>query len=132
MLDTLQLAKDLEKDFPPAQAEALTRALSSILAADLATKSDLEALKADIKTLGADLRAEIVQLELKLMGEIGDVRGEIGSVRGEIGGVRGEIKDVRGEIKDLKVDIVRWIVGALLVNFFGVAGLMITLIKVIH
>lgn len=118
MLDTLQLAKDLEKDFPPAQAEALTRALSSILAADLATKSDLEALKADIKTLGADLRAEIVQLELKLMGEIGDVRGEI--------------KDVRGEIKDLKVDIVRWIVGALLVNVFGVAGLMITLIKVIH
>ena len=91
MIGTLPLAKDLEKDFTPAQAEALTRALSRTVVEDLVTK--------------ADLHLELMQLEMKLTSKIDDVRSEISDVRGEI-------KDVRGEIKDLKVDIVRWIVGA--------------------
>lgn len=43
--------------------------------------------------------------------------------------LRGDIKDVRAEIKDLKAEMIKWIAGALLVNFFGVGGLVVTLIK---
>jgi hypothetical protein len=36
---------------------------------------------------------------------------------------------VRVEIRDVKVDLVRWIVGAIAFNLLATVGLMLTLIK---
>ena len=103
MIDTLQLSKDLGKTFEPEQAEALAKAIGQ-QGDRFATKSDLEVETTKLRSEIRDLRAYC------------DV----------------QFSQVRGDIKDKKADLIRWIVGALLINFFGVAGLMIALITNIH
>lgn len=103
-IDTLQLSKDLQKDFPANQAEAIAKALAQQSSNDLALP--------DIEKLRFDLLALATKRDLEL-----------------------GIREVRIEIKEgpasLKVDLIKWIVGALAINIFGTAGLVVTLIKLV-
>lgn len=151
--DTLQMARRLEGPFSREQATALTEALAKSAQDTIATKEDVGNLRSDLKEeiaklraamietkteLKGDiskLRAEMIELKTELKGDIADLKAEMIELRvelkGDISGLKGEMAGLKGEIAGLKGELIRWIVGAIVLNLFGTAGLVITLTRIL-
>ena len=120
--DTLKLSEALRVSFTPEQSDTLAQAFSASTESTVATKLDIAELKAEI----ADVRTEIADVRTELKIEIAALRTEIANLRTE---VKTDIAALRTEVKTdiatLKVDMVRWIVGAIAFNLLGTIGIMI-------
>lgn len=123
--DTLQMARRLEGPFSREQATALTEALATSAQDTIATKDDVANLrsevKADIADLRSELKADIADLRSEMKEEIAKLRTEMIELKAEL----------KGDIADLKAELIKWIVGAIVLNLFGTAGLVITLTKIL-
>ena len=101
--DTLQMARRPEGPFSREQATALKEALATSAQDTIATKNDVANLRSEVKADIAKLRTEMIELKAEL----------------------------KGDIADLKAELIKWIVGAIVLNLFGTAGLVITLTKIL-
>ncbi len=78
--DTLSYARRLKQaGMPEAQAEAVAEATRDAIAADAATKADIERLEASTRAEFADIRHEIAALRTELKNEIAALRTELKS-----------------------------------------------------
>jgi hypothetical protein len=99
------------------EAALLMEYLPPVGWADIARRSDLDALQLSIGAVRTELRGEIAELR----GEFGELRGEM---RGEIRAFRAE---VRGEITELKSQLLMWLVPTII----GSVGISVTLSRVL-
>ena len=88
------------------------------LRADLAeVRTELRTEIAQVRTEIAEVRTEIAELRTEVRGEIASVRAEIAElrteVRGDIATVRTELAELRTEIARVKLDLTRWMLGAM-------------------
>ena len=119
-VDTLQLSKDL-------QGVAFTRDQADVLARIILehTNGRLQG-----ETEGLARRLDVMEFSLQILHDA--------MTRGfdkQRAASKTESRELRAEIKEgdasLKVDLVKWIVGSLVLNLVGTAGAMITRIKLI-
>ena len=145
--DTHQFVKHLTAHgFTEEQAEVLATEQVHLLTSNLATKADIEALrqatKADIETLRQATKADIagVQREIEALqqatkADIAGVQREIEALRqatkADIEALRQatkvDIAGVQREIEALKVDLLKWLFGALIAQ----GGLIVALVKLL-
>ncbi len=80
-------------------------------------RADLAEVRTELRTEIAQVRTEIAELRTEVRGEIALVRAEIAElrteVRGEIATVRTELAELRTEIARVKLDLTRWMLGAM-------------------
>lgn len=126
-IDTLQLSKDLQDvEFTRDQADALAQIF----------------LRYSNEELEGKLRKEFARLEQRmdaLQSSLEALQSSQEALQRGLEALRADIKvwilDLRAEIKagdaSNKVEIIKWIVGALVLNLAGTAGLIITLVKII-
>lgn len=137
LFDTLRLSRILRDKghFTSEQAEALAEALGEASHGDLATKADLASLatKADLANFAtktdlanfatkADLaavRTEVAELRTELKTEIAELKSELKS----------EIAELKIEIGGIKIELLKWIIGAIGFQTVVVLGALISLIR---
>ena len=130
-IDTLKVARRLrEAGFSEPQAEALVAAVQE------------GAEGGDFATTG-DLTVQNVELKAAIAAQGGELRAEIAAVRAEIGLVRSEMREmeqrlisrITSEIGAAKsetlIRMFQMILGAVLVNFVTMAGLILALVKLL-
>ena len=127
VIDTLQLSRDLQDvEFTRDQADALAQIF----------------LRYSNEELEGNLGKEFARLEQRLdalRSSQEALQSSQEALQRDLEALRAEIKvwilDLRAEIKagdaNNKVELIKWIVGSLVLNLAGTAGLIITLIKVI-
>ena len=138
--DTYKFVKRLTAcGFTEEQAEVLAAEQVNLLNSNLATKADIEALrlatKADIEALRQATKADIEALRLATKADIAGVQQEIETLRqatkADIEALRQatkvDIAGVRREIEALKVDLLKWLFGALIAQ----GGLIVALVKLL-
>jgi hypothetical protein len=107
LFDTLRLSRTLRDKghFTSEQAEALAEALGEASHGDLATKADLAdlATKADLATAIAELRTEL----------------------------KTEIAELKSEIAGIKIELLKWIIGAIGFQTVVILGALISLIRIV-
>ena len=105
--DTHKFVKHLtEKGFTEEQAEALAIEQVNLLNGNLATKADIAIIQRDIEALRKDIEA------LRK-----DTKAEVEALR----------QETRANMEALKVDLLKWIFGALIAQ----GGLIVALIKLL-
>ena len=119
--DTLKLSKALRTSFTSEQSDTLAQAFSESTEDTVATKLDVAGLRADTADLRTELKTEIAALRI----DMADLRTEL---KTEIAALRVELKT---DIANLKVDMVRWIVGAIALNLLGTIGIMIAVAQLV-
>lgn len=123
VFDTLKLAKRLESaGFTREQASGAAEALAEGLTGDLATKADLAAVRAEI----ASLKSEVASLKSELRGEIAALRIEMDGRFARLGG------ELRSEMAAMQLSLVRWIVGAVVLNVASIAGLVFVVLRFVR
>ena len=138
--DTHQFVKHLTAHgFTEEQAEVLATEQVHLLNSNLATKADIETLrqatKADIETLRQATKADIETLRQATKVDIAGVQREIEALRqatkADIEALRQatkvDIAGVQREIEALKVDLLKWLFGALIAQ----GGLIVALVKLL-
>ena len=120
LFDTLRLSRILRDKghFTAEQAEALAEALGEASHGDLATKADL----ADLATK-ADLAAvwtEIAELKTELKTEIAELRTDL----------KTEIAELKIEIGGIKIELLKWIIGAMGFQTVVILGALISVIRI--
>ena len=138
--DTYKFVKRLTAcGFTEEQAEVLAAEQVNLLNSNLATKADIEALrlatKADIEALRLATKADIEALRQATKADIEALRqatkADIAGVQQEIETLRQatkvDIAGVRREIEALKVDLLKWLFGALIAQ----GGLIVALVKLL-
>lgn len=108
IFDTLAYVKELREAGVPerqaeVQAEILSKALARLLHDNLATKQDISEVKREVLANKAEIKDEIAA-------------------------VRDEISSVRKEIADAKYDLLKWFIGAIVVQ----AGFIVGVLKFFH
>ena len=123
--DTYAAVKKLkEAGFTEQQAEAQTTLLTDVIAGELATKHDIEAVKHDIETLKLDL--ENVRAELKR--DIETLKLNLENVRAEL---KRDIETLRADMKhDMKELELRLTIklGAMLALAVGAVATLVKLL----
>jgi len=80
-------------------------------------RTEIAEVRTEIAELRTEVRAEIAALRTEVRSEIALVRAEIAElrteVRGEFASVRVEIAELRTEIARVKLDLTRWMLGAM-------------------
>ena len=131
--DTYKFVKRLTAHgFTEEQAEVLAAEQVNLLNSNLATKADIEALrlatKADIEALRLATKADIEALRLATKADIEALRL---ATKADIEALRQatkiDIAGVRREIEALKVDLLKWLFGALIAQ----GGLIVALVKLL-
>ncbi len=141
--DTHRFVKNLTAHgFSEEQAEALATEQVNLLNSNLATKADIAEIQQDIAEVRrevAEVRREIEVLRQETKKDIEVLRQEtkrdIEALRQETKKdieilrqeTKAEIAGVRREIEALKVDLLKWIFGAMFVQ----VGLIVTLLKLL-
>ena len=127
--DTYKFVKRLTAHgFTEEQAEVLAAEQVNLLNSNLATKADMEALrlatKADIEALRQATKADIagVQQEIETLRQA--TKADIEALRQA---TKVDIAGVRREIEALKVDLLKWLFGALIAQ----GGLIVALVKLL-
>ena len=99
--DTHRFVKHLtENGFTEQQAEALAKEQVQLLNSNLATKVDILAIKADIK----GVKAEVERVKAELEAKIETVKAELAV----------KIEAIKTDIQATKVDLVKWMVMAMI------------------
>ena len=123
--DTYAAVKKLkEAGFTEQQAEAQTTLLTDVIAGELATKHDIEAIKHDIETVKLDL--ENVRAELKR--DIETLKLDLENVRAEL---KRDIETLRADMKhDMKELELRLTIklGAMLAIAVGAVATLVKLL----
>ena len=131
--DTHQFVKHLTAHgFTEEQAEVLATEQVHLLNSNLATKADIETLrqatKADIETLRQATKADIEALRQATKADIETLRQ---ATKADIEALRQatkvDIAGVQREIEALKVDLLKWLFGALIAQ----GGLIVALVKLL-
>ena len=145
--DTYKFVKRLTAHgFTEEQAEVLAAEQVNLLNSNLATKADIEALRLATKADIAGVQQEIETLRLATKADIAGVQQEIETLRlatkadmealrqatkADIEALRQatkvDIAGVRREIEALKVDLLKWLFGALIAQ----GGLIVALVKLL-
>ncbi len=134
--DTHRFVKKLtERGFTEEQAEVLAEEQVTLLNANLATKSDIEAIRAEIETLRlatkADIeaiRAEIETLRLATKADIEAIRVEIEALRKETkADIARSEAGLKADIEAAKADLLKWLVGGLITQ----GGLIVALLQLL-
>ena len=127
--DTHQFVKHLTAHgFTEEQAEVLATEQVHLLNSNLATKADIEALrqatKAEIEALRQATKADIagVQREIEALRQA--TKADIEALRQA---TKADIAGVQREIEALKVDLLKWLFGALIAQ----GGLIVALVKLL-
>jgi predicted nucleic acid-binding Zn-ribbon protein len=120
--DIATLGSDLRSEIATLGSD--TKSDIVTLASEIATvRTDFSALRADIASAQATIRSEMTNLATKV--EFAAWRGEMIS---SIAAVRAEIAEAkaqtRSEVSDARSDIVKWVVGLVLVQGGIVVGLL--------
>ena len=134
-VDTLQLSKDLQDvEFTRDQADALARILlehtNGKIQEDLARLEQrlTEFLQSSLQDLQASMKRDFDELKRNF----DELKRDFDGLKRDFDGLRVELKaEIKAGDASTKVDLVKWIVGTLVLNFMGTAGLMITLIRTI-
>lgn len=119
-LDTLEIAKDLRAaGFTEDQAEAVTRAVRKshdVDLSNLATKADLEnhrqATKADLDSHRHATKADLENLRQATKADLENLK-----------------QATKADLLELKNDLVRWMIGIMLANTFGILGITLAAIR---
>ena len=80
-------------------------------------RAEIAEIRTEVRGQIASVRSEIAELRTEVRGEIASVRSEIAElrteVRGDIATVRTELAELRTEIARVKLDLTRWMLGAM-------------------
>ena len=134
--DTYQFVKRLTAHgFTEEQAEVLAAEQVNLLNSNLATKADIAGVQQEIETLRLATKADIEALRQATKADIAGVQQEIETLRlatkADIEALRQatkvDIAGVRREIETLKVDLLKWLFGALIAQ----GGLIVALVKLL-
>jgi ribosomal protein L29 len=154
LFDTLRLSRTLRDKghFTSEQAEALAEALGEAshgdLAtkadlADLATKADLAAVRTEIAELRTELKTEIAELRSDLKTEIAELRSDLKTeiaeltteLKTEIAELRSDLKteiaELKIEIGGIKIELLKWIIGAIGFQTVVILGALISLVRIV-
>ncbi len=116
--DTHRFVKNLTAHgFSEEQAEALATEQVNLLNSNLATKADIAEVRREIEVLRQETKADIEVLRQGTKADIEVLRQ----------GTKAEIAGVRRDIEALKVDLLKWLFGAMFVQ----VGLIVTLLKLL-
>lgn len=116
--DTHRFVKHLTQvGFTLGQAEALAEEQVNLINSNLATKADIAAVEADIAAVEAALKAEIAAVEAALKADIAAVEGTL----------KTDIATIKADMAALKVDLLKWMFGALIAQ----GGLIVALVKLL-
>jgi len=121
--DTHRFVKHLtESGFTEQQAEALAKEQVQLLNSNLATKidslaikADIEGVKAEVERVKAELEAKIERVKAELEAKLETVKAELEvkleTVKAEL---EVKIEAIKTEIQATKVDLVKWMVMAMI------------------
>lgn len=116
--DTHRFVKHLTQvGFTLGQAEALAEEQINLINSNLATKADIAAVEADIAAVEATLKADIAAVEAALKANIAAVEATL----------KTDIATIKADIAALKVDLLKWMFGALIAQ----GGLIVALVKLL-
>ena len=116
--DTHRFVKHLTQvGFTLGQAEALAEEQVNLINSNLATKADIAAVEADIAAVEAALKADIAAVEAALKADIAAVEAAL----------KTDIATIKADTAALKVDLLKWMFGALIAQ----GGLIVTLVKLL-
>ena len=122
--DTHQFVKNLtESGFTEQQAEALAKEQVQLLNSNLATKVDILTINAEIEKVKAGVEAVKAEIE-KVKAGVETVKVEIEKVKARVETVKAELE---AKIEASKVDLLKWIVMALIAQ----GTLIVALIKLL-
>ncbi len=124
--DTHKFIKHLtEHGFTEEQAEVLADEQVNLLNSNLATKIDIEALRLVTKTDIEGIKADIEALRLATKADIEALRL---ATKVDIEGIKADIEALRRatkvDIANLKVDLLKWMIGALIAQGAVVVALL--------
>ena len=127
--DTYKFVKRLTAHgFTEEQAEVLAAEQVNLLNSNLATKADIEALrlatKADIEALRQATKADIAGVQQEIETLRLATKADIEALRQA---TKVDIAGIRREIETLKVDLLKWLFGALIAQ----GGLIVALVKLL-
>ena len=110
--DTHRFVKHLtESGFTEQQAEALAKEQVQLLNSNLATKVDILAIKADIEGVKAEVERVKAELEAKIETVKAELAVKIETVKAELAV---KIEAIKTDIQATKVDLVKWMVMAMI------------------
>lgn len=116
--DTHRFVKHLTQvGFTLGQAEALAEEQVNLINSNLATKADIAAVEADIAAVEAALKADIAAVEAALKADIAAVEAAL----------KTDIATIKADTAALKVDLLKWMFGALIAQ----GGLIVALVKLL-
>ena len=130
--DTHRFVKRLtESGFTEKQAETLAEEHVDLLNANLATKADVEVARADIakveagvEALRQETKADIAKVEAGVEALRQETKAAIAKVEAGVEALRQETK---AAIEAVKVDLLKWLFGALIAQ----GGLIVALVKLL-
>lgn len=116
--DTHRFVKHLTQvGFTLGQAEALAEEQVNLINSNLATKADMAAVEADIAAVEAALKTDIAAVEAALKADIAAVEATL----------KTDIATIKADTAALKVDLLKWMFGALIAQ----GGLIVALVKLL-
>ena len=127
--DTHRFVKRLtESGFTEKQAETLAEEHVALLNTNLATKADIARIEAGVDALRQETKAGMDALRQETKADIARVEAGIDVLRQE---TRADIESLRQEtraaIEAVKVDLLKWLFGALIAQ----GGLIVALVKLL-
>ena len=127
--DTHRFVKHLTQvGFTLGQAEALAEEQVNLINSNLATKADIAAVEAALKADIAAVEADIAAVEAALKADIAAVEA---ALKADIAAVEGTLKTdiatIKADMAALKVDLLKWMFGALIAQ----GGLIVALVKLL-
>lgn len=116
--DTHRFVKHLTQvGFTLGQAEALAEEQVNLINSNLATKADIAAVEADIAAVEAALKTDIAAVGAALKADIAAVEAAL----------KTDIATIKADTAALKVDLLKWMFGALIAQ----GGLIVALVKLL-
>ena len=139
--NTLKFARALREKakLSPEQAEGFADALVDVLDGNLATKGDIRDVQADIQVVRGDIEALKIQthadIEALRLTPQADSENLRVSTRTDIKALglemKADIETTRGAIASARVEMVRWIFGAIGFQTVALLGAIVTLARIL-
>ena len=123
--DTHKFVKRLTATgFTEEQAEALANEQVNLLNSNLTTKVDIAIVQRDIETLRQETKADIAVLQRDIEALRQETKADMAVLQRDIEALR---QETRANMEALKVDLLKWIFGALIAQ----GGLIVALVKLL-
>ena len=128
--DTHRFVKRLTgSGFTEQQAETLADEHVALLTANLATKADVARIEAGMEALRQEAKADVARIEAGMEALRQETKADIAKVEAGMEALRqetkAEIARVAASVETVKVDLLKWMFGALIAQ----GGLIVALVK---